>query len=223
MSEANRQQPLVAVITPVYNGAAFLQDALACVQAQTYPNLIHIVLDNASTDATPELIAKAQGGCVPILARRNAALLRQIDNWNAAVGLCPPEAAYFRLLCADDTMPPDAIEKMVVLAETDPEIGLVGCLQAVGSEEAKPERIDGQGLPPHIPVYDGPWLVKTYLMRLHAGLSPTHMLIRCRFLETEKPFFRKGQVSFDVQACLRLLQGCKIRLRARGAGLDAGA
>ena len=63
--------PLVAVVTPVYNGGRYLAETLASVQAQTYPRLIHVVLDNASTDATPELIEQAHGGRVPILARRN--------------------------------------------------------------------------------------------------------------------------------------------------------
>ena len=46
MSDADRV-PLVAIATPVYNGAEYLADTMACVQAQTYPNLVHCVLDNA--------------------------------------------------------------------------------------------------------------------------------------------------------------------------------
>ena len=45
------QLPTVAVVTPVYNGAKFLREAMLSVQAQTYPNLVHFVLDNASPRA----------------------------------------------------------------------------------------------------------------------------------------------------------------------------
>lgn len=207
--EAQTRQPLVAVVTPVYNGSPFLSAALACVQAQTYGNLVHIVLDNASTDDTPQVIACAANGRVPILARRNSSLLPRIDNWNAAVAMVPSEAKYFRVLCADDLMTPNAIEQMVALAEANPEVGLVGCLQGFGGTHTNPARIDGGGLPAWRNVFDGRWLVKTYLMRLHGALSPTHMLIERRFLDEETPFYRKGQESFDVEVCLRIMRGCQ--------------
>lgn len=205
----HRTPPLVVVVTPVYNGGRFLAETIACVQAQTYSNLVHVVLDNGSTDATADIIRDSQGGRVPVAAYRNASVLRQVDNWNAAVALTPPEARYFRLLCADDLMAPSAIEQMVALAETDPSIGLVGSLQGVGGTAASPARIDGGGLPDEMQVFDGRWLVKTYLMRLHGALSPTHMLIRRRYLDEESQFYAADQLSFDVEVCLRLLQRCK--------------
>jgi len=201
--------PLVAVVTPVYNGARYLAQTMDCVQAQTYSNLVHVVLDNASTDATADIIRAYQGGRVPVAAHRNTSVLRQVDNWNAAVARTPPEACYFRLLCADDLMAPSAIEQMVALAQTDPSIGLVGCLQGVGGTQGSPARIDGGGLPDEMQVFDGRWLVKTYLMRLHGALSPTHMLIRRRYLDEEPQFYAADQVSFDVDVCLRLLLRCK--------------
>jgi len=169
------------------------------------PYLVHVVLDNASTDATPEIIRSHQGGRVPVLAERNASVLRQADNWNAAVSLAPRQARYFRLLCADDLMTPHAIEQMVSLAETDSSIGLVGSLQGVGGTETHPIRVDGRGLPTDMQVFNGRWLVKTYLMRLHGALSPTHMLIRRSLLDEEEPFYRPDHVAFDVDVCLRLL------------------
>ena len=81
--------PLVAVVTPVYNGAKYLAATLACVQRQTYPNLVHVVLDNASTDETPAIIRSFEGGRVPILTARNAEALPQLPNWNAALRMTP--------------------------------------------------------------------------------------------------------------------------------------
>jgi glycosyltransferase involved in cell wall biosynthesis len=121
--------PLVAVVTPVYNGSPFIEKTLACVQAQTYPNIVHVVLDNASVDDTPHLIAEAKkNATVPIVTRRNSHVLSQTDNWNAAIGLVPREARYVKLLCADDLVRADAVEKLVRVAETHPSVNLVAAI-----------------------------------------------------------------------------------------------
>jgi glycosyltransferase involved in cell wall biosynthesis len=117
--------PLVAVVTPVRNGSPYLERTIACVQAQTYPNVVHVLLDNASTDDTPAVIAKAQGGRVPVLARRNPELLPLVENWNAAIAMTPREATYVKFLCADDLIRADAIEQMATIAEAHPNVQLV--------------------------------------------------------------------------------------------------
>jgi glycosyltransferase involved in cell wall biosynthesis len=48
--------PLVSVLTPSFNQARWLDENLASVQAQTYPNIEHIVMDGGSTDGSVELL-----------------------------------------------------------------------------------------------------------------------------------------------------------------------
>lgn len=122
--------PLVAVVTPVYNGEAWLDETMQSVQAQTWPNTVHVLLDNASTDGTAAIIARHEGGRVPLMVFRNAETLPMMANWNKAFSHVPEAAAYVRLLCADDTITPDALAETVALAETDPEIGVVGSLHS---------------------------------------------------------------------------------------------
>ena len=43
-------EPFFSIITPVYNGAAFLPDLIASVQAQTFSDYEHIIIDDGSTD-----------------------------------------------------------------------------------------------------------------------------------------------------------------------------
>jgi len=58
---ADRTYPPVAVIVPIYNGAADLPDLVERLLAQTYPakQVTYILVDNGSTDATPALLQQA--------------------------------------------------------------------------------------------------------------------------------------------------------------------
>ena len=51
--------PRVAVAVPVYNGAEYLEEALGALQAQTEPRWEAVVVDNASTDGTVEIVQRA--------------------------------------------------------------------------------------------------------------------------------------------------------------------
>lgn len=53
-----RQQPLVSIITVVYNGEALLERTILSVLQQTYPNIEYIIIDGGSTDRTVEIIQK---------------------------------------------------------------------------------------------------------------------------------------------------------------------
>lgn len=50
--------PRVSVAVPVYNGAALLEESLACIAGQTMRDFEVILSDNGSTDATPEICAR---------------------------------------------------------------------------------------------------------------------------------------------------------------------
>lgn len=51
-------KPKVTIMIPTYNQVAFIREAIDSALAQTYPNLEVIVGDDASTDATPEIVAR---------------------------------------------------------------------------------------------------------------------------------------------------------------------
>ena len=52
------EQPVISVITVVYNGEKYLEQTIQSVINQTYPNIEYIIIDGGSEDATLEIIKK---------------------------------------------------------------------------------------------------------------------------------------------------------------------
>ena len=56
MSVETQSAPLVSVVVPNFNGARFLRDCLESLRRQTYPALECLVVDDASTDMSPQIV-----------------------------------------------------------------------------------------------------------------------------------------------------------------------
>ena len=50
--------PKISIVTPSFNQAEFIEEALLSVRAQNYPNVEHIVVDGASKDQTVEILRR---------------------------------------------------------------------------------------------------------------------------------------------------------------------
>jgi glycosyltransferase involved in cell wall biosynthesis len=99
--------PLISVIMPVYNGARFLRQTLDSLLAQTCEDWELIVVDDGSTDATPELLAEYDD--------RRFVRIRKTNGGEAQtrnVGLRHATGEFIAFLDADDLYLPTALADM---------------------------------------------------------------------------------------------------------------
>ena len=113
----NDEKRLVSVIIPVHNGAAYLGEALASVQAQNYRPLEIIVVDDGSTDGSAA-VAKAVGVKYFYQEKSGAAAAR-----NRGVGAA--RGNYLAFLDGDDLWSADKLACQVAELEQRPELDLV--------------------------------------------------------------------------------------------------
>lgn len=110
--------PLVSVITAAYNSEEFLAEALQTLFAQDYGSIESIVVDDGSTDRTPE-IARSFPEVV---------YLRQENAGPAAArnaGLAVAKGEFVAILDADDLLPPNKLSVQVGHLVEHPEVACV--------------------------------------------------------------------------------------------------
>lgn len=164
--------PLVAVVTPVYNGGKYLRRTMESVQAQTYPNIVHVLCDNDSTDDTARIIDDFRDCTVPLLTSRNDTVLPLAANWNRAFSHVPRDAAYAKLLCADDLIRREAIERSVAAAESDAGI------EVVLSQDVFGDQVRRARLPAGRSVQDGQAFARDILLGRVGWLAYHHFFVR---------------------------------------------
>ena len=114
-----------AVCIPVYNGAAFVARALDSVAQQSFTDVTVIVSDNASTDATPEILAEWSHR-LPMRIIRRPRTLPMRDHFNALLDDVDTES--YMLLCHDDYLASrDALARAQAALDADADISAVYC------------------------------------------------------------------------------------------------
>lgn len=111
---------LVSIILPVYNGAAYLESTLAALFAQTYPHFQVLVLENQSTDATPEILRHMQDERLQVFPSDK--MLSIEENWARILDL--PLAEWMTIVSHDDLLYPDFLSKMMALIQAEPDASL---------------------------------------------------------------------------------------------------
>jgi glycosyltransferase involved in cell wall biosynthesis len=193
--------PLVWVVTPVYNGERYLAEAIESVRAQTYRNWKYLIVDNCSTDETPEIARSYAEQDDRIRVHRNDRFLSMLANQNNALRQIPGDAAYCKMLHADDVLFPECLERMVELAVAHPSIGLVSSYRRFGTQ------IHGEGeVPAGVEVMPGRDVCRAALVEnVYVFGSPSTILLRADLVRERDPFYDEDYLQADAAACFDVL------------------
>ncbi len=100
--------PLVSIVIPAYNAAAYLRQAIDSVLGQSYPHIELIVWDDGSSDATPEILASYPEGSFIRMRHANRGQAATLNRgWAMAKG------EILAYLSADDLLLPHCVQEAV--------------------------------------------------------------------------------------------------------------
>ena len=192
--------PLVSVVTPVYNGATYLQECMESVLRQTYTNWDYTVVDNASTDETPNIVAEFAKSDSRVRLLRFDELVGATENHNRAIRAINAESEFCKVIQADDWLYPECLDQMVRAGQRSEKIGFVSAYRLWGTE------VDLVGLPYWKTILSGREILAQSLTGgPYVTGAPTALLYRSRFVRERDPFFHPGFRHADTEAAYWLL------------------
>ena len=125
------QSPKVSIAIPLYNCESHIRETIESVLAQTFRDFELIVLDDQSTDRSPQIV---QSFTDPrIRYELNPERLGFFGNWNRCLEAMT--GTYCKLLPHDDTLEPSCLEKQVGILDDHPQVELVHCARKIINPE----------------------------------------------------------------------------------------
>ncbi len=113
---------LVSIIMAAYNAEKYLAETIQSVLWQTYPHWELIIVNDGSSDSTPQIVEKF------VLEDPRIRLISQANKMQAAArntGLWHASGSWILFLDADDLLEPAILEKMIAASKFHPEAGVI--------------------------------------------------------------------------------------------------
>lgn len=186
----NRQDPLVSVVLPVYNGEKFIRQSVISILDQDYTNLELILVDDGSTDQTRVLYTSINDERLRVTRFENNKGL--IDALNT--GIAKSTGKYIARMDSDDISFPNRISEQVRFMEKNPQVGVLGSSFIIDRNGKKRQR----------PVTTGSDRIKANFLFRNALNHPTVML-RKKIIEVSNCAYRSTALhAEDLDLWIRL-------------------
>lgn len=192
-------RPLVSVVVPVFNGAAYIAAAVCSVLDQEFRDFELIVVDNRSDDSTVEIVRGF--GDPRIRLHAEEVHLSIYENFNRAAAYARGE--FLKFLCADDELTPTHLSTLLPVLRTHPGVSLATSSRL---------RIDDRGRPagvllfPHRRGFIGAGDCYRYVAEFGNFIGePTATLMRKADFDRHQGFSRRYRQVGDLDLWCRLL------------------
>lgn len=200
----NVDKPKISVCIPVYNGERYITQTINSVLSQTFEEFELIIVDNCSTDKTLSLVNEFDDKRIRIV--ENPENIGMVGNWNAC--LKHANCDWVLLLCADDLIEKDCLEKKYELAISDSDISFVfsasSVINANGKKmfSRKPFSKDN--------VFSGGSLAKRSFVKHNFFGEPSNILYNRNIAKKLGGYSNKVIYSPDWEFCIRLASNGKV-------------
>ncbi len=165
-------QPIVSVILPIYNGAAFVTEAVESVLTQDFVDFEVIAVDDGSRDGSAELLARHPAITVLRQENRGVAAAR-----NAGVAL--GRGAFFAFIDQDDLWSSAKLRLQLALLTARPEVGVAACQEEfiIAPDADRPSWLRPEmASAPHPSFVPSTWLIRRAIL---AAIGPFTESFRC--------------------------------------------
>lgn len=185
--------PRITVLMAVYNGARYLDAAVQSILCQTWSDFELLVVDDGSTDDTPQRLASYRDERVRIVRTENRGV-------GAALGLGVTRARgeYIARMDADDIAAPNRLERQLAAMEAMPDVGVIDSGVHLMDRAGRP--LPDDDAEPFATRAERRWR----LMWRNAVVHPTVMMRRSA-LERAGANYRPQVIAEDYDLWLRLL------------------
>ncbi|KAF1326751.1 putative Glycosyll transferase family 2, partial [Globisporangium splendens] len=211
---------LISVVMPVHNVAKYIERALVSIMTQTYKHLEILVIDDASTDATPELVARLQDQDPRIQYVRNDTNVGVAASLNKGFALA--KGRYIARMDGDDISLPERIERQWNYLQEHQDVSIVGTSVLLLRERDENSPHSMQRL--ETAVYPTSPLVTKWRMLFGCFVAHPSVMLRRQVLETlarhgEACYLSSQTTSEDYELWLRCLFHHNLCIQSMGDAL----
>ncbi|MCU0285245.1 MAG: glycosyltransferase [Acidobacteria bacterium] len=111
-----KEKPIISIVTVVFNGAKYLEQAIQSVVSQDYQNIEYIVIDGGSTDGSVDIIRKYSDKIAYWVSEPDQGIFHAMNK-----GIKKATGDYIGILNADDWYEPGIIQKVAEMSEAKDE------------------------------------------------------------------------------------------------------
>jgi hypothetical protein len=115
------RRPRVSIIMPVYNEERYVRQAVDSVLQQTLADFEFVILDDGSTDRTPEILRTYTDPRIRLISQPNVGLTRSLNRC-----LSMATGHFVARMDGNDVSHPDRLQAQVDFLDTHAEVGLLG-------------------------------------------------------------------------------------------------